>query len=109
MPTPVIAANFAINPAWGIGAAISAVSGTQRRCLVTVTAGSGPTINPTLTFTYPDGAYPLEPGILAKLVGGTGVFSDLSYVPGMASTVFTYTDLPSFAATYIFSLDTLGI
>lgn len=109
MPTPVTAGNFAINAAWGAGAAISSVIGTQQRCQLTVTAGAGPSISPSLTFTYPDGPYPLEPGILAKLVGGTGVLAPIVYVPGMSSTAFVYASLPVAGKTYAFVIDTVGI
>ncbi len=108
MPTPVTAANFLLDASWGAGASLG-VTGTQRRCQLTITAGAAPSLNAFFTFTYPDGPYPLEPGILARIVGGTGQFADITYQPGTATTVFTYTDIPVAGQTYIFDLDTLGI
>jgi len=108
MPTPVGPANFSLGAGWGTGAIFS-VFGTQRRCQITIVASISPSINPTLTFVYPDGPYPLEPGILAKMVGGTGQFADVTYQPGIANTVFTYNELPSVGQNYIFDLDVLGI
>lgn len=110
MPTPVTVANIFIDASWqGGGGGALVVTGTQRRCQITITAGVAPSINPFFRFTYPDGPYPLEPGILAKMVGGTGQFADVTYQPGIASTEFTYNELPVAGQTYIFDIDTLGI
>ena len=108
MPTPVTLANFSVDAGWGAGA-VATVVGTQQRCQLTINSGTAPTISPTFTFTYPDGAYPLEPGILARMVAGTGQFADLTYQPGTTSTQFTFMDLPEASKSYVFNIDTAGI
>lgn len=108
MPTPVTFANFLFS-GWGSPSSITGVSGTQRRCLIAILAGPRASVDPTFTFIYPDGTYPLAPGILARFFSGTGAAADLIYQPGCSNTVFTYMDIPQAGSTYVFCIDTLGM
>ena len=108
MSTPVTAANFAISN-WGAGASIGTVVGTDRRCTVTVLAGTGGLLGPSLTITWPAGPFPIPPLSLARMVGGTGMVADIRINNFSATTAFIYTDLPVSGKTYVFLLDTLGV
>jgi len=111
MATPVTAANFAI-AGWGFGSAVSAVSGTQTRCTITITAGPSAIIMPNIIFTFPDGPFPVPPLSLARMVGGTGMYADLAVDNNAifpASIAYSYTDLPVAGKTYVLMLDVLGV
>lgn len=102
----VTAGNFALS-GWGAGATITAVTGVQQRCSITVTCGTGPSVAPTVTFTYP-GAYPLSSLSMAQMIGGTGVITDIGVTSTTTQAVYTLEDLPQATRTYILVLDTVG-
>jgi len=111
MPTPVTAANFSIT-GWGGGGALSAVSGTQTRSTITITAGGGSIISPIVTFTYPDGPYPIPPLSMAWMIGGTGIIADIAVDRNdlfPLSTTFIYKGLPVLGKTYILVFDVRGV
>jgi hypothetical protein len=91
--------NFSLG-GWGTGATISSIIGTQVAFSVLVTAGTTPTSQPTITFTYP-AIQATVPRIVSNVIGGTGDVSDISVVPGTSSAVYTYDGLPQNTATYI--------
>jgi hypothetical protein len=98
--------NFALVN-WGAGASITSVTGTQQGFVITVTAGTAPSVGPTLTLTYP-AAFPRNPMVIAQMVGGTGIVSDIAVTPGTTSTLYTYDGLPVVGKTYIINSLTLG-
>ena len=104
----VTAANFTLT-GWGAGASISNVSGDQNRCQLTVTAGTGATISPSVALTFPVPFFPDPPISMAWMVGGTGMASDIANVASNTNTLFIYTDLPLAGRTYTLMLDTLGV
>src|SRR3990167_985865 len=68
----VVAADFAIHAGWGTAAAIAVDSGsTDRRGSATVTAGSPPGANPTVTLTFCDGPWEIVPFVVVCRTGGT--------------------------------------
>jgi hypothetical protein len=89
---------FAIN-GWGAGASITSVVGTQVAYAITVTAGTAPSVGPTITFTYP-AIQASVPRLLANMIGGTGDVSDVSVVAGTTSALYTYEGLPQAGSTY---------
>ena len=103
----VTAGNFTLSPSWGAGATITNVVGVQQRCSITVTAGAGPAISPTVTFIYP-GAYPLSSLSMAQMTGGTGVLADVGVTTSTTQAIYTLEDLPQATRTYIFVFDTVG-
>ncbi len=98
--------NFAL-AGWGTGATITNITGVQQRCSITVTCGTGPTVAPTVTFTYP-GAYPTSSLSMAQMIGGTGVITDIGVATTTTQAVYTLEDLPQATRTYILVLDTTG-
>jgi hypothetical protein len=60
--TALVAGDFALSAGWGSTASVSAITGTDSRFLIEVTsAGTGQAVNPTITLTYADGAWPSAP------------------------------------------------
>lgn len=58
---------------WGSGASLSVRSNSKdQRGSVTVTVGTGPSANPTLVLTYPDGTWGTDPFSIVSRNGGTG-------------------------------------
>jgi len=108
MGAPVTAANFSIT-GWGAGASISAVSGDQIRCRLTVTAGTAPSISPSVALTFPVPFFPNPPISMAWVTGGSGQYADMANVATNTNIIFIYTDLPAAGKTYILMLDTLGV
>ena len=105
--TAVSGANFATS-GWGTGATITNIQGYQGRCQVTMTAGTTPSISPTVTLTFPV-AYPNAPLSIGIMTDGSGVFTPLRVTTTTTQAIFTYTSLPVATKTYILVLDTLGI
>lgn len=102
----VVPANFAL-AGWGTGATITNIIGVQQRCQITVTAGVGPVVAPTVTFTYP-GPYPNLSISVGQMINGSGSISDLLSLSSTTQTIFTYEGLPVATKTYVFVFDTVG-
>jgi len=100
-------ANFALS-GWGAGSTISAIRGIQTGFVATITAGPGPSVSPTVIFTYPT-AYPRAPLSRAKMFGGTGSFADILLSTTTTQGTFTYDGLPVSTKTYQIAFFTVGI
>ena len=99
--TALVAGDFALSGAWGSGASISAVTGTDSAFAVQVTVGTSPSANPILTLTYKDGAWaflpvptiieaagnPTRPGVSAAL-STTQLSIQLEGTPSAGSYTF---------------------
>jgi hypothetical protein len=105
--TPLVSGNFALS-GWGTGATITGIHGTQMGCTFTITAGTMPSISPTVTLTFPT-AYPNSPLSLAQITGGSGAVTDISIATSTTQAVFTYNGLPTATQTYTFSVFELGL
>jgi hypothetical protein len=105
--TALTAADFAIS-GWGTGATITNVEGTDTACQLTVTAGTTPSISPTITLTYHDGAWPKNPMVMSQMVGGSGAVSDFVNSTTTTQAVLTYDGLPVATKTYTVMLLSLG-
>jgi len=105
--TPLAFGNFLFS-GWGAGATISGISGTQMGCIFTMTAGTTPSVQPTVTLTFP-GPFPRNPMTLAQMIGGTGGIADISVAPVTTQVIFTYDDLPEAGKTYQIAAFTLGL
>ena len=104
---PVSIGNFAIS-GWGTGATITNIQGVQERCEITITAGVGPTVAPTVVFTYP-GAYASAAWNLSQMIGGTGIIADILSSSTTTAATFTYSGLPLATNTFILVFDTKGV
>lgn len=93
---------------WGTGATVTAIKGTDTAWTATVTAGTTPTINPTLKLTFHDGPWLTVTSISPQMVGGTGSFTDVSLANTLNDETLTYLDLPVATKTYIFNVITMG-
>lgn len=61
----IVTGDFSALTGWGAGAAVTAVAGTDSAGYVRITAGaSGISANPSVLFTYHDGAWPAAPIIM---------------------------------------------
>jgi hypothetical protein len=103
--TPCASGNIVIT-GWGTGASTGTYSGFSSNCVLTITAGTTPSANPTIAFTFPN-AYTTAPtGAFAIQQGGTGIIADLTRSVGPSTTAVTYqwNATPTSAATYIILL-----
>jgi hypothetical protein len=105
--TALVTGNFAIS-GWGAGASISALTGSQTGFYITVTAGTAPSIDPTITLTLPI-AYMHAPLVIAQMVGGTGAVSDVSVNAAPGLVTLTFLGLPVSGSTYQFAVFELGL
>jgi|GEM_PF-5419086 len=103
-PSP---ANFALSAGWGTGASVTVNGGTDQRVDFTVTAGSASfAANPTVSFTFADGAFPFAPMPQVTRNGGNqlsvnGVLASST----TSSSGFTWVGTPAVGETYRFVLD----
>jgi len=90
---------------WGTSAAVSAVGGFDNTERFTITAGTTPSLNPTIVVTFPD-TWPVTPICSIQQIGGTGVVADLTTGTETTTSTGTLTWLatPTNASTYIFKL-----
>jgi hypothetical protein len=102
--TAQVASNISIS-GWGTGSAVTNVSGYSQRTMFTVTAGSSPAANPTVTVTFPN-SFPITPICVADPNGGTGVQS-ISPTSSVSSTSakLTWPGTPVNGLTYVFVVD----
>ena len=94
---------------WGAGAVVSVVHGADAAHRLTITAGTGPSSSPTFQLNFKDGPWLFAPVILANMVGGTGVASDLVVVSLAALYDITYIGLPTAGSTYSFDIICMGV
>lgn len=104
----VATSNFIFTGNWGAGATITNVQGVQQRCIITVTAGTAPSVSPGIIYTYP-AIYPTASFPIAQMTSGTGSFTDLTVVGTAGFTSLVYQGLPVAARTYTFVFDVIGI
>ena len=98
--TPLVAGDFSFN-GWGTGATISGIQGTDSAFLFTVTAGTAPSIAPTVTLTFHDGPWTsIQSQDCTMLSTSTGNFADFLPANNLSSLTLTYFDLPVATKTY---------
>jgi hypothetical protein len=66
--TALVVGDFSASAGWGTGASVSAVSGDDAHGTVTVTSGTTPSVDPTVTLTFKDGTWTDAPSCFAKLI-----------------------------------------
>lgn len=97
--TPLVAGDFLLT-GWGTGATISSIRGTDTCFVIIVTAGTTPTISPTIVLTYHDGAWPFAPLSMAQMISGSGMVSDINTATSTTQLTMTYDGLPVATKTY---------
>lgn len=107
--TALGAGNFALSAGWGSTAAVSGVVGFDSVWQITVTpSGSGIALNPTVTLTFADGAWPNPPVGVSKSIGGTGGIADTIDATTTTAWTITFVGLPVSGSTYIFEGTCVG-
>jgi|HubBroStandDraft_6_1064221.scaffolds.fasta_scaffold213551_2 hypothetical protein len=94
---------------WGTGATISAIHGCDMAHRFTITAGTTPSVSPTIRLTFHDGAWAFPPIILANMINGTGQVSDFGVVSATTIYTLTYDGLPTATKTYILHVVCIGV
>jgi hypothetical protein len=107
--TPLASSDFSLSSGWGSSASIGSISGTDQGFFATVTAGSSPGANPTITLTFHDGAWPNAPIFsCSPASGGTGT-PQLWLVSTTTTTLTsTFNGTPSSGSTYPVSCVGIG-
>ena len=87
---------------WGSGASVAVLAGSyDGQGTFTVTCGTSPTSNPTITLTFADGAWDSAPFALAVQNGGTGLVAWIAaYDVGTTYVRFQYIGTPAAGFTY---------
>jgi hypothetical protein len=86
----------------GAGAKVSAVAGGMRRGTFTLTIGTAPSANPSVTLTFPVGFWKKAAMVLVVRNGGTGVKSH-TWTVSDTKLMVTLAGTPTAGETYIFS------
>jgi hypothetical protein len=105
--TPLSSADFSFF-GWGTGATISAIEGTDTAFELTITAGTTPSISPTVTLTYHDGSWPKNPMAMAQMVAGSGAVSDFAISTSTTQATIVYDGLPVATKTYTVFVISMG-
>ena len=103
---PLTSGNFSFS-GWGAGASLVVNSGTQTGYSITVTAGSSPSLQPTVTLTFIS-TYTNAPITLAQVNGGTGMVTDIGATNTTTQSVLRYDGLPQNGKTYTIQVFNLG-
>ena len=99
--TPLASGDFALSGGWGGSPAIGSITGTDQGFTATVTAGSSPAANPTVTLTFHDGAWPNAPIFTcSSATGGSGTPQLWLVSTTTTALTATYNGTPSASATY---------
>jgi hypothetical protein len=99
----LVAGDFALSAGWGVGASVSVTPNSKEQCWrITITAAGTPAANPTVTLTFPGGAYPYAPRALMLRNGGSGSTLNPAWSgsPSTTQLVFTAAGTPVAASTY---------
>jgi hypothetical protein len=104
--TPLVSGDFSVPSAggWGTGATITNIVGSDSGFQFTITAGTSPSIAPTITLTFHDGPWTAINSVSANWIGGTGNAADVQQSNNLSSITLTYLDLPVATKTYTFSV-----
>jgi hypothetical protein len=111
--TSLVAGDFVLSAGWGTTASIAAANGTSKdaAALMTVTSsGTGQAANPTIQFTFHDGAWTQTPVCLVIQAGGNDVFGDTTLSGVLNTTVGTWiwNATPTATKTYQFLIQCTG-
>jgi hypothetical protein len=106
--TNLVAGDFVLT-GWGAGATITAIHGSDMVHRFTITAGTTPTVSPTIQLTFHDGPWAFAPIIFANMIGGTGQSSDFQITDGTTIYTLTYNGLPTATKTYIIDVLCIGV
>jgi len=105
--TPLVAGDFSFN-GWGTGATISSIVGTDTAFSFTMTAGTTPTINPTVTLTFHDGPWTNIYSVNAQTDNGSGNQTYIQEDHTLSSVTLTYLNLPQATKTYKITATVVG-
>lgn len=105
--SPVVSGDFLLT-GWGAGVTITGIVGTDTMNQFTVTAGTAPSVSPTVQLTYHDGTWGNVPIVFCLQVAGTGSRTDLAIASTATTTTLTYLGLPVATQTYTFVLLSAG-
>lgn len=106
---PLVSGDFAFS-GWGTGATISLISGSDSSFTFTMTAGTSPSIDPSVTLTFHDGPWTAINSVTSVMTGGSGSFADIQNTGTINVTALTmnYMDLPVATKTYTVSVVVIG-
>lgn len=103
--THLTSTNFStpVSGGWGTGSTITAIRGTDQGWSATITTGTGPTLNPSLTLTFADSSWygNIAPICTPSMNGGTGVQVILTDATTGSNEAITYNGTPVSGLTYV--------
>lgn len=101
------ASDVTLSAEWGTGPTVS-VSGTDLRGEVSVTAGTTPGANPTVTITFKGGAFPSAPFAIVRRKDSTSPYEEPTWTTSTTQLVITFPATPVAGSTYTFSWVVIG-
>lgn len=108
--TATTAGQFALSSGFGSTASVAVASGSNdARGQITVSSsGTGQAANPTVTYTFKDGAYSAAPFILVRRNGGNQPAVDVTVVTTATIATITFNGTPVAGDTYTIAWHTEG-
>lgn len=107
--TPLASGDWAMSAGWGTGATLSVAAGsTDQRGQVTVTAGTAPVANPTLTLTFHDGSWPAVPFVLAGRNDAASPAAQITWTTTATTLVLTFQGIPVAGQSYTINWVLIG-
>lgn len=106
--TSLVSGDFLLT-GWGTGATIAGIHGSDMAHRYTITAGTTPSVSPTIQLTFHDGTWTNAPTILAFMTGGTGAVTDLGIARTATTMTLTYEGLPVATQTYAIDVICIGV
>jgi hypothetical protein len=101
--------SFALHANWGDAASVGTITGTGQRGRFTVTSsGSSQGANPTVTITFPDGAWPSAPHAVVGRAGGDQLTVADTWSTTTTTLVITFNGTPVAAQTYVYEFILMG-
>lgn len=103
-----VAGDFVLSAGWGTTASVAITPNSrENNCRITITSsGTGQGANPTVTFTFPGGAWPYAPRAFVWRNGGSGLGSVVagswSGGPSTTALAFGVVGTPVSGSTYAY-------
>jgi hypothetical protein len=107
--TALTEANFGLSASWGVGASVTVLPGSDdQRGQFTVTAGSSPSANATVTLRFADGSWQTSPFAQVMRNDQHSPQANPTWEADQQSLIITFPKAPASGVSYTFSYQLIG-